>query len=1285
VWAITEKVDDILEILTLAHECYTKEHSDKCIYRQISQDGSNLPMSFGDKETTKSSECGLRDPQLDDEKLIEIHKMLVTNKFTPISKKFFQSLAKGGSDFTFQVSKIEYEFINHPTSAIVIGRSGTGKTTSIVFRLVASYMANKKRQIFITVSDNLRDIVIKYFIQLNKSVMIADMSYKTTIKNYEQYLDMNKIPNSFRDSEDEHFPLFITYKKFSEMLLGTFEIDIQKQIKQQKFDTDSEEELCDLYKQKLDCKLVYSEFSVIRGTDPEIDYLSREEYRNISIKRYPTFCHNRKKIYDLFLRYNEMKSRNGDYDPTDRTMFIICHAKKHAFGCLQINEVYIDECQDNHIVDIALILKLFNNANVIFLAGDVAQCIACGSSFRFQSVRSLMYIWELDRFERSLTNYNRRDAINLKQFELNINYRSHNQILQLASSVIDLIWYFFPDSIDKLSCEHSEVGGLKPVAFSEVRAKDLIDIFYIDEQGEHETNHIEFGARQIIIVRDDEARQHVENLIGEAEKVETVFDCKGMEFDDVLLYNFFTNSPACEKKHSILCSELKQLYVAITRGRRSVWIFDENTKYSDPMRTYWEQKELIRIRKDAKEITLFAKESRSQEWDEERKEFLDKKNFRQASFCFKKSGNKKLCDLFDAYYLQQIARDSVNFFDNATKKKNYTCAAQAFKTCSETFLEAPCYEEGEIYEEAIDIYIKLEEYDHAARCYHKNNNLEKAVNVLKRQIKYVREEEIKEAKELRSRGKFEEAANMFINTIKGYDTFTKSLQCLLYLCRIYALNMIKDRINSNALEELNRLYKKAINIINKAKSQKGISEKPQQWDILIEELQLYEAYLNNNANQLYEYIIHLKNREDVITEFRAITIWPKISQEIYEKYHYRLEFLLRLYKISILFMVLYDNVGKNHKDFERIFAVNAGNADKNILLNNPNNRQISYDNLLIHIIDKFNLGKGKVVDNYWYVYKKNVIYCAISKSLSLYIQGHILKIHEYGKEILAIAFEICRECASSSICQNKDKKRHHVKPTQLILYDCLKIAFIQYAAIYQLDAIRKEFKKYENFNVLHKFFNEFEGFNSMQIFWENKLIRNHFRYQSSQLSCPKITNLVISEVCNNILCDGFENFIHRKIYNKFRDDDFNDFAILLNYLFVLIQQQSDNLIEFCENALAITYNFEVIGEKLLSFILSICSKDTAHIAFNEILEFIGYIAENNKSVKLDSTEAFSDLTSLMELTTTLIVASQLKNSDFCFPQSYLFNYLNPFKIDLFSIQYEEDENEFSIKEYLEKY
>ena len=58
---------------------------------------------------------------------------------------------------------------------------------------------------------------------------------------------------------------------------------------------------------------------------------------------------------------------------------------------------------------------------------------------------ALLYKWECTR---TRTDYNQRSIIKPEQFELNINYRSHNEILKLASSVIGLIWRFFPNSID---------------------------------------------------------------------------------------------------------------------------------------------------------------------------------------------------------------------------------------------------------------------------------------------------------------------------------------------------------------------------------------------------------------------------------------------------------------------------------------------------------------------------------------------------------------------------------------------------------------------------------------------------------------------------------------------------------------------------------------------------------------------------------------------------------------------------------------------------------------------
>ncbi|CAI2174338.1 545_t:CDS:2 [Funneliformis geosporum] len=205
------------------------------------------------------------------------------------------------------------------------------------------------------------------------------------------------------------------------------------------------------------------------------------------------------------------------------------------------------------------------------MAGDVAQCIARGSNFRFEG------------------------------------------ILQLASSVIHLLKEFFPNSIGKLSPEFSEIGGPQPIIFEDCQAETL---FALRNNIENANAFIKFGADQVIIVRNEKAKQRVKDLNSNIGLVLTVFEAKGMEFNDVLLYDFFTDSPALlnwrvilselddysggirefiPDKHYILCSEFKHLYVAITRARERLWIFDEDSEKSEPIRTYWRHKKLVEL------------------------------------------------------------------------------------------------------------------------------------------------------------------------------------------------------------------------------------------------------------------------------------------------------------------------------------------------------------------------------------------------------------------------------------------------------------------------------------------------------------------------------------------------------------------------------------------------------------------------------------------------------------------------------------------------------------------
>lgn len=51
-----------------------------------------------------------------------------------------------------------------------------------------------------------------------------------------------------------------------------------------------------------------------------------------------------------------------------------------------------------------------------------------------------------------------------------------------------------------------------------------------------------------------------------------------------------------EARHAILCSELKQLYVAITRTRQRLWICESVEEHSKAMFDYWMKMCLVEVR-----------------------------------------------------------------------------------------------------------------------------------------------------------------------------------------------------------------------------------------------------------------------------------------------------------------------------------------------------------------------------------------------------------------------------------------------------------------------------------------------------------------------------------------------------------------------------------------------------------------------------------------------------------------------------------------------------------------
>ena len=70
---------------------------------------------------------------------------------------------------------------------------------------------------------------------------------------------------------------------------------------------------------------------------------------------------------------------------------------------------------------------------------------------------------------------------------------------------------------------------------------EIDDLALLLSSNKREASAIEFGAHQVILVQSKEAKDKLPSILKGA-IVLTIFEAKGLEFDDVLLYNFFADS-----------------------------------------------------------------------------------------------------------------------------------------------------------------------------------------------------------------------------------------------------------------------------------------------------------------------------------------------------------------------------------------------------------------------------------------------------------------------------------------------------------------------------------------------------------------------------------------------------------------------------------------------------------------------------------------------------------------------------------------------------------------------
>ncbi|KAI3424745.1 hypothetical protein D9Q98_008134 [Chlorella vulgaris] len=714
------------------------------------------------------------------------HNNYTLLKFYKLSSELVHAVLVGldenSVDFSFRVSPAEQRIIelvpNPPRTIILLGRSGTGKTTCSVFRMWGRWLAAwQQNRVFNQVARSFSKLRVAAVPEL------ADVFAEAAAKELHS-LHAEAVPA-------EAFPLFLSSRQFLRLLDGTIEqpffprrADVSimwGQAEGEDFDPDgmnlrveldaaadmefddSEEEegeedasddgaevvqpganadgavmtkwrqqevtfplFLEMWKfvankdlrTRLKPGLVWLEInSFIKGSAEAVrtqeGRLGLAEYLEIGRKRAPNFdCDSRRLVHEVYCKYQQYKRQQARYDNADLVAHVYRQLAEQGYQGVPIHNLYRDEVQDFTQAELLMDLRIVSDPNGLFLCGDTAQTIARGVGFRFTDIQTLFYeerqsqlaLEEAARVERgsSAAGGGRLPEVHMPLIEhLKVNYRTHSGILEAASSVVDGLKRFYPQHIDHLDRERAFFKGPKPLLLSTVTTDDLAILLSWTDKS---TSQVEFGAHQVVLVRSmDSVDRLPEGLRESNALVLTVPQSKGLEFDDVFLVNFCTESPAKEEwrillqyleeleriqesgggiaampgkqalvpaqqaaegigelgkgalrpldfdqgQHKMLCEELKHLYTAITRAKNSVVIYDENAAARAPLYFYLARRGLARVVArslmeegvDSKDLGVTKARSTPADWAAQGRKLLDQGIFEAAAKCYERAGD----------------------------------------------------------------------------------------------------------------------------------------------------------------------------------------------------------------------------------------------------------------------------------------------------------------------------------------------------------------------------------------------------------------------------------------------------------------------------------------------------------------------------------------------------------------------------------------------------------------------------------------------------------------------
>jgi DNA helicase-2/ATP-dependent DNA helicase PcrA len=602
-----------------------------------------------------------------------------------------------GAGLELKLTRDQYNVLLAPGPALVAGSAGSGKTTIAVHRLAdASTADSPLRTLYISYS--------RWLVEHARSL----------------YHDVLAARGQTAPS-----PVFTT---FTDLYLRLIPAESREKL-------DAAGGLADSaafrswfarLNLRMDAALVWEEIrSILKGACTNIGktMLDEGEYLDLGRKRAPLFVDERPEIYRTALRYQQWLADRGRQDQIDlcRNAFRELRRGHHK----RFDVVVCDEVQDLTELEMAFVLSLSNDPSLpgMMLSGDTQQIIN-PSGFRWAEVRQAILKANRGRSGPPLLRLRR-------------NFRSVRPVVELANSVLLLRRDIYGRS-DEDDLEEAVLEGPTPIQVLDSDARFFEAIR-------------DFGPRCAVIVFSEQHREALQKELATT-RIFHVQEAKGLEFDTVVLWKILDADPALLdrflradhrlERDARFRHFLQHLYVAITRARRHVAVFEGSEAHP-----FWNSGRFQNRLEHEQASTLerlFRQSGSPEDWIKEGEYFFERNRYRQAAECYRRGG------------LPRKENEALAMFAESTE--DWMGALKIWQQLGNLERQATLLERMSRFAEALEIYRKLGNLDRvqsieilllekhgrwaeagqrwealgrtddAARCYHKSGNRARALS-----------------------------------------------------------------------------------------------------------------------------------------------------------------------------------------------------------------------------------------------------------------------------------------------------------------------------------------------------------------------------------------------------------------------------------------------------------------------------------------------------------------------------------------------------------------------------